>query len=155
MQKSKLPNSVLGRIWHLSDVDKDGQLDLYEFLLAKHLIQVKLDGFELPAKLPPHLKPPKDASAGVGGSGADGAARSVMAPPRWGSSVNVSRSVSRSGSVSGVNPLGSPAAQQGYVPSTGTLNRKRNVKGLDPSTMSRSMSATPTAEASATAANTQ
>ena len=88
MQKSKLPNSVLGRIWHLSDVDKDGQLDLHEFLLAKHLIQVKLDGYELPAKLPPHLKPPAKDPEANGGCATPG---SIMAPPRWGSSANLNQ----------------------------------------------------------------
>ena len=44
MIKSKLPNNVLGKIWKLSDVDKDGMLDSDEFALAMHLINVKLDG---------------------------------------------------------------------------------------------------------------
>lgn len=44
MIKSKLPNNVLGKIWKLSDVDKDGMLDADEFSLAMHLINVKLDG---------------------------------------------------------------------------------------------------------------
>ena len=30
MIKSKLPNNVLGKIWKLSDVDKDGMLDADE-----------------------------------------------------------------------------------------------------------------------------
>ena len=46
MIKSKLPNNVLGKIWKLSDVDKDGMLDSDEFALAMHLINVKLDGGE-------------------------------------------------------------------------------------------------------------
>ncbi|GBP70172.1 EH domain-containing protein 3 [Eumeta japonica] len=58
MLKSKLPNSVLGKIWKLSDIDKDGMLDDEEFALAMHLIQVKIDGHELPAELPAHLVPP-------------------------------------------------------------------------------------------------
>ncbi|XP_076762151.1 EH domain-containing protein 3-like [Xylocopa sonorina] len=58
MVKSKLPNNVLGRIWKLSDVDHDGFLDADEFALAKHLIQVKLEGYDLPATLPDHLIPP-------------------------------------------------------------------------------------------------
>lgn len=56
--KSKLPNTVLGKIWSLADVDKDGYLDDEEFALANHLIKVKLEGHELPAKLPAHLVPP-------------------------------------------------------------------------------------------------
>ncbi|XP_055384717.1 EH domain-containing protein 3 isoform X1 [Condylostylus longicornis] len=56
--KSKLPNSVLSKIWKLSDVDADGFLDVEEFALAMHLINVKLDGNELPNILPEHLVPP-------------------------------------------------------------------------------------------------
>ncbi|XP_017142095.2 EH domain-containing protein 1 [Drosophila miranda] len=56
--KSKLPNSVLSKIWKLSDVDGDGFLDSEEFALALHLINVKLEGCELPTVLPEHLVPP-------------------------------------------------------------------------------------------------
>lgn len=56
--KSKLPNSVLSKIWKLSDVDCDGFLDIEEFALAMHLINVKIDGNELPNILPDHLIPP-------------------------------------------------------------------------------------------------
>ncbi|XP_059811191.1 EH domain-containing protein 1 [Hemitrygon akajei] len=58
MVKSKLPNTVLGKIWKLADVDKDGMLDDEEFALANHLIKVKLEGHELPNELPDHLIPP-------------------------------------------------------------------------------------------------
>ena len=58
MIKSKLPNNVLGKIWKLSDVDKDGMLDADEFALAMHLLNVKLDGHDLPTELPTHLVPP-------------------------------------------------------------------------------------------------
>ncbi|XP_041469041.1 EH domain-containing protein 1-like [Lytechinus variegatus] len=57
MVKSKLPNLTLGRIWKLSDVDRDGMLDKEEFGLCLHLIDIKLDGSELPAELPLHLVP--------------------------------------------------------------------------------------------------
>lgn len=56
--KSKLPNSVLSKIWKLSDVDCDGFLDIEEFALAMHLINIKIDGNELPNVLPDHLVPP-------------------------------------------------------------------------------------------------
>lgn len=56
--KSKLPNSVLSKVWKLSDVDNDGFLDVEEFALAMHLINIKLDGNELPTALPDHLVPP-------------------------------------------------------------------------------------------------
>ena len=58
MIKSKLPNTTLARVWKLADVDRDGALDKEEFGLAMHLIQVKLDGHEIPAELPMHLVPP-------------------------------------------------------------------------------------------------
>ena len=56
--KSKLPNTVLGRIWKLADIDKDGMLDADEFAVAMHLINIKLDGNELPVELPIHVIPP-------------------------------------------------------------------------------------------------
>ena len=58
MIKSKLPNSVLARIWKLSDIDHDGLLDANEFALAMHLINVKIKGHDIPTQLPPHLIPP-------------------------------------------------------------------------------------------------
>ena len=58
MVKSKLPNSVLGKVWKLADVDKDGMLDSDEFSLAMHLINIKLDGHDIPHELPAHLVPP-------------------------------------------------------------------------------------------------
>ena len=64
MVKSKLPNSVLGKVWKLADIDKDGQLDKDEFALAMHLIQVKLDGHPMPDELPTHLIPPSKRGDG-------------------------------------------------------------------------------------------
>ncbi|XP_025925484.1 EH domain-containing protein 2 [Apteryx rowi] len=58
MLGSRLPSSVLGRIWQLSDVDGDGRLDHEEFALASHLIGAKLEGRGLPADLPRRLVPP-------------------------------------------------------------------------------------------------
>ncbi|XP_018578747.1 EH domain-containing protein 1-like isoform X1 [Anoplophora glabripennis] len=58
MVKSKLPNSVLSKVWKLADVDKDGMLDEDEFALAMHLINIKIDGNDLPSELPSHLVPP-------------------------------------------------------------------------------------------------
>jgi len=58
MVKSRLPNSALGKIWKLSDIDKDGMLDLEEFCLAMHLVAIKADNHDLPTELPDHLIPP-------------------------------------------------------------------------------------------------
>uniref|UniRef100_A0A8D8UWG9 EH domain-containing protein 1 n=1 Tax=Cacopsylla melanoneura TaxID=428564 RepID=A0A8D8UWG9_9HEMI len=56
--KSKLPDSVLIKIWKLADVDEDGLLDKDEFALLMYLITLKLDGAQLPSVLPEHLIPP-------------------------------------------------------------------------------------------------
>jgi len=56
--KSKLPNSVLSKIWKLADIDGDGLLDSDEFALAMYLVKIKLKGSELPEMLPKHLLPP-------------------------------------------------------------------------------------------------
>ena len=58
MMKSKLPNSVLRRIWALSDIDQDGMLDRDEFAVAMFLIDHKLSGNDLPDQLPDRLIPP-------------------------------------------------------------------------------------------------
>lgn len=58
MIKSKLPNPVLAKVWRLSDVDQDGALDADEFALAMHLINIKLEGYDMPENLPDHLIPP-------------------------------------------------------------------------------------------------
>jgi len=63
MVKSKLPNAVLGKIWKLADVDRDGMLDSDEFALANYLINLKLEGHELPVELPKHLIPPSKRDA--------------------------------------------------------------------------------------------
>ena len=41
MMGSKLPMPILGKIWDLSDVDRDGCLDRYEFTVAMHLVSKK------------------------------------------------------------------------------------------------------------------
>jgi hypothetical protein len=58
MVKSRLPNPVLAKVWRLADVDQDGALDSDEFALAMHLINIKLDGYDMPDDLPDHLIPP-------------------------------------------------------------------------------------------------
>lgn len=63
MMKSKLPNSVLGKIWKLADVDQDGLLDEDEFALAMYLIDLRLESHDLPVNLPVHLIPPSKRSS--------------------------------------------------------------------------------------------
>ena len=54
--KYRLPNSVLHKIWSLADSDGDGNLDLHEYSIARHLIAMKLEGVDLPKSLPNHLR---------------------------------------------------------------------------------------------------
>lgn len=56
--KSKLPNSVLRRIWNLADIDHDGMLDGDEFAVCMFLVDLKLSGSDVPEELPLHLVPP-------------------------------------------------------------------------------------------------
>lgn len=65
MSASRLPNTVLGKIWKLADCDCDGMLDDEEFALAHYLIKIKLEGYELPAELPAHLVPPSHRKDGA------------------------------------------------------------------------------------------
>eukprot|EP00002_Diphylleia_rotans_P020371 TRINITY_DN3957_c0_g2_i2.p1 TRINITY_DN3957_c0_g2~~TRINITY_DN3957_c0_g2_i2.p1 ORF type:complete len:580 (-),score=120.60 TRINITY_DN3957_c0_g2_i2:938-2677(-) len=55
--RSKLPMKALGQIWTLSDIDKDGKLDMEEFILAMYLIEISLEGKHLPIKLPESVIP--------------------------------------------------------------------------------------------------
>ncbi|RVE62077.1 hypothetical protein OJAV_G00177230 [Oryzias javanicus] len=55
---SKLPLGVLGKIWDLSDVDKDGHLDKEEFTVALHLVYRAMEKEPVPSSLPANLVPP-------------------------------------------------------------------------------------------------
>ncbi|XP_013926415.1 PREDICTED: epidermal growth factor receptor substrate 15-like 1 [Thamnophis sirtalis] len=58
LMNSKLPLDVLGRVWDLSDIDKDGHLDRDEFAVAMHLVYRALEKEPVPSLLPPSLVPP-------------------------------------------------------------------------------------------------
>lgn len=62
MIRSKLPNSVLRRIWALSDIDEDGMLDRDEFAVSMFLIDHKLAGNDIPETLPDRVIPPSKRS---------------------------------------------------------------------------------------------
>ncbi|XP_061680244.1 epidermal growth factor receptor substrate 15 isoform X4 [Syngnathoides biaculeatus] len=55
---SKLPVDILGRVWELSDIDRDGMLDKEEFSVAMYLVYRALEGETVPVSLPPPLVPP-------------------------------------------------------------------------------------------------
>ena len=60
-QAPSLPREGLSKIWQLSDIDKDGQLDCEEFCVGMHLVEFckskNDDHNQLPATLPLTLLP--------------------------------------------------------------------------------------------------
>ncbi|KAG9350688.1 hypothetical protein JZ751_024577 [Albula glossodonta] len=62
---SKLPLDVLGRVWDLSDIDKDGHLDKDEFAVAMHLVYRALEKEPVPSVLPSSLIPPSKRKKSV------------------------------------------------------------------------------------------
>eukprot|EP01083_Nonionella_stella_P027935 76936_1 len=58
MEKSGLSKGYLGKIWSLSEVDKDGKMGFEEFAICCYLIEETKKGHKLPQKLPPHYVPP-------------------------------------------------------------------------------------------------
>lgn len=57
LKESGLSDADLGRIWTLSDIDKDGCLSFDEFSIALHLIKAKRSGLDLPETLPEAMRP--------------------------------------------------------------------------------------------------
>uniref|UniRef100_A0A8C3M3S3 Intersectin-1 n=1 Tax=Geospiza parvula TaxID=87175 RepID=A0A8C3M3S3_GEOPR len=67
--QSGLPQPVLAQIWALADMNNDGRMDPLEFSIAMKLIKLKLQGYQLPAALPPVMKQPPLALPGAPGFG--------------------------------------------------------------------------------------
>ncbi|XP_017168049.1 epidermal growth factor receptor substrate 15-like 1 isoform X6 [Mus musculus] len=108
LMNSKLPLDVLGRVWDLSDIDKDGHLDRDEFAVAMHLVYRALEKEPVPSILPPPLIPPSKRKKTVFA----GAVPVLPASPPPKDSL---RSTPSHGSVSSLN-------------STGSLSPKHSVK---------------------------
>ncbi|XP_075404671.1 epidermal growth factor receptor substrate 15-like 1 isoform X4 [Tenrec ecaudatus] len=112
LMNSKLPLDVLGRVWDLSDIDKDGHLDRDEFAVAMHLVYRALEKEPVPSVLPPSLVPPTKRKKTV----FPGAVSVLPASPPPRDSL---RSTPSHGSVSSLN-------------STGSLSPKHSVKQAQP-----------------------
>ncbi|XP_029387539.1 epidermal growth factor receptor substrate 15-like 1 isoform X7 [Mus pahari] len=112
LMNSKLPLDVLGRVWDLSDIDKDGHLDRDEFAVAMHLVYRALEKEPVPSILPPPLIPPSKRKKTVFA----GAVPVLPASPPPKDSL---RSTPSHGSVSSLN-------------STGSLSPKHSVKQTQP-----------------------
>uniref|UniRef100_A0A8D3DGX5 Epidermal growth factor receptor pathway substrate 15 like 1 n=1 Tax=Scophthalmus maximus TaxID=52904 RepID=A0A8D3DGX5_SCOMX len=63
---SKLPLDLLGKIWDLSDVGKDGHLDKDEFSVAMHLVYRAMENEPIPTSLPASLIPPSKRKKSAG-----------------------------------------------------------------------------------------
>uniref|UniRef100_A0A8R1I131 Epidermal growth factor receptor substrate 15-like 1 n=2 Tax=Caenorhabditis japonica TaxID=281687 RepID=A0A8R1I131_CAEJA len=57
MMATGLSAQILAHVWALADIKKCGQLNLEQFSLTMHLMEMAKRG-EVPAELPPHLIPP-------------------------------------------------------------------------------------------------
>ncbi|CAI5448445.1 unnamed protein product [Caenorhabditis angaria] len=55
LMRSNLPPQILAQIWALSDLDKDGRLDIREYSIAMRLAFNCIAGMPLPPQLPPSL----------------------------------------------------------------------------------------------------
>lgn len=53
-----IPKASLKKIWDLGDIDKDGNLDLYEFVLVMYLIDLVKQGGSVPDSLEANMIPP-------------------------------------------------------------------------------------------------
>uniref|UniRef100_A0A8C3SAT9 Epidermal growth factor receptor pathway substrate 15 like 1 n=1 Tax=Chelydra serpentina TaxID=8475 RepID=A0A8C3SAT9_CHESE len=114
LMNSKLPLDILGRVWDLSDIDKDGHLDKDEFAVAMHLVYRALEKEPVPSVLPPPLIPPsKRKKMPV----FPGAVPVLPASPPPKDSL---RSTPSHGSVNSLN-------------STGSLSPKHSIKQAQPS----------------------
>uniref|UniRef100_F7BA39 Epidermal growth factor receptor pathway substrate 15 n=1 Tax=Ciona intestinalis TaxID=7719 RepID=F7BA39_CIOIN len=108
LMNSKLPVDVLGRVWELSDINKDGFLDKDEFCVAMYLVYRAIDKEAVPTTLPNNLIPPSKRSFSSILS-----AVSVLPPMPSSPLTSVSRHASVSSTAS---PKHTPAAQSNQVP---------------------------------------
>ncbi|XP_075997731.1 epidermal growth factor receptor substrate 15-like 1 [Genypterus blacodes] len=100
---SKLPLDVLGKVWDLSDIDKDGHLDKDEFAVAMHLVYRALEKEPVPTLLPSSLIPISKRKKSLG-SVASSVTGLPASPPPPKDSL---RSTPSHGSMNSLNSTGS------------------------------------------------
>ncbi|XP_066979496.1 epidermal growth factor receptor substrate 15-like 1 isoform X3 [Macrobrachium rosenbergii] len=86
MLNSKLPMEILGKIWDLADMDKDGSLDRVEFSIAMHLVYKVLENNPMPPSIPQEMLSSAQR-AGV----AQGPVPAPLAPPAQMPAVNATK----------------------------------------------------------------
>ncbi|XP_069007148.1 epidermal growth factor receptor substrate 15-like 1 isoform X2 [Embiotoca jacksoni] len=100
---SKLPLDILGKVWDLSDIDKDGHLDRDEFAVAMHLVYRALEKEPVPALLPSSLIPPSKRKRSLGSVASSVPVLPASPPPPKDSL----RSTPSHGSMNSLNSTGS------------------------------------------------
>ncbi|KAM4810128.1 epidermal growth factor receptor substrate 15-like 1 isoform 2-T2 [Rhinophrynus dorsalis] len=113
---SKLPLDILGRVWELSDIDKDGHLDRDEFAVAMHLVYRALEKEPVPSVLPPSLIPPSKRKKTPTFPGA------VPVLPASPPPKDSLRSTPSHGSMSSLNSAGSLSPKHSSKPPQPTVN---------------------------------
>ncbi|OCU00891.1 hypothetical protein XELAEV_18006667mg [Xenopus laevis] len=116
LMNSKLPLDVLGRVWELSDIDKDGHLDRDEFAVAMHLVYRALEKEPVPSVLPPSLIPPNKRKKTPTFPGAVSVLPSSP-PPK-----DSLRSTPSHGSMSSLNSAGSISPKHSSKPAQPAVN---------------------------------
>ncbi|XP_005989971.1 epidermal growth factor receptor substrate 15-like 1 isoform X3 [Latimeria chalumnae] len=117
LMNSKLPLDILGRVWELSDIDKDGHLDRDEFAVAMHLVYRALEKEPVPLALPPSLIPPakrKKTPAALAGS--------VPVLPASPPPKDSLRSTPSHGSLNSLNSAGSVSPKHSMKQTQPTVN---------------------------------
>ncbi|XP_037625189.1 epidermal growth factor receptor substrate 15-like 1 isoform X3 [Sebastes umbrosus] len=115
---SKLPLDVLGKVWDLSDIDKDGHLDRDEFAVAMHLVYRALEKEPVPALLPSSLVPPSKRKKSLG-SVAGSVPGLPASPPPPKDSL---RSTPSHGSMNSLNSTGSLSPKHSLKSGQHSLN---------------------------------
>ncbi|XP_072294654.1 epidermal growth factor receptor substrate 15-like 1 [Eucyclogobius newberryi] len=118
---SKLPLDILGKVWDLSDIDKDGHLDREEFAVAMFLVYRALEKEPVPSVLPPSLVPPskrKKSLVSVSGT-LPGVSSLPASPPPPKDSL---RSTPSHGSMTSLNSTGSLSPKHSLKSSQQTVN---------------------------------
>ncbi|KAL1023104.1 hypothetical protein UPYG_G00036450 [Umbra pygmaea] len=116
---SKLPLDVLGKVWDLSDIDKDGHLDRDEFAVAMHLVYRALEKEPVPPSLPSSLIPPNKRKKSLVGSLPGTMPVLPASPPPPKDSL---RSTPSHGSMNSLNSAGSLSPKHTLKPAQHSVN---------------------------------
>ncbi|XP_061744933.1 epidermal growth factor receptor substrate 15-like 1 isoform X3 [Nerophis ophidion] len=115
---SKLSLDILGKVWDLSDIDKDGHLDKDEFAVAMHLVYRALEKEPVPVHLPSTLIPLSKRKRSLGSVGG-GAPSLPASPPPPKDSL---RSTPSHGSMNSLNSTGSLSPKHSLKSGQHSLN---------------------------------